>query len=104
MSIAVGLDELAATLAERPWGYLITVTDDQRTRILSVPTQLTDGVLTMSAGRGACANAAARPDVTMVFPPASGTDLTLIVDGRARVVGDRIEVAPTAAVLHRPAL
>ena len=43
MSIAVPLDELASALAEYPWGYLITVGDDQRGRTLAVPTDLRDG-------------------------------------------------------------
>jgi hypothetical protein len=40
----------------------------------------------------------------MLFPGASGTAYSLIVDGDARVDGDRIEVTPTWAVMHRPAL
>ena len=40
----------------------------------------------------------------MIFPGASGDDMSLIVDGEARVDGDRIAVTPTWAVLHRPAL
>jgi hypothetical protein len=40
----------------------------------------------------------------MLFPGATGSDMSLIVDGTARVDGDRIEVTPTWAVLHRPAL
>jgi hypothetical protein len=40
----------------------------------------------------------------MLFPGPTGHDLSLIVDGDALVDGDRIEVTPTWAVLHRPAL
>jgi hypothetical protein len=104
VSIAVSLDELEATLRGYPWGYLVTVTDEQRAHLLAVPTKFVDGVLTMETGRGARTNAAARPDVTMVFPSASGTELSLIVDGRAHVFDDHVEVTPTTAVLHRPAL
>lgn len=104
MSIAVELAELDAALAAYPWGYLVTVADDQRAHLLAVPTQYIDGVFALSAGRGTRANATARPDVTMVFPPASGTEHTLIVDGRAQVFEDHVEVTPSKAVLHRPAL
>jgi hypothetical protein len=40
----------------------------------------------------------------MMFPGASGTDFSLIVDGDARVDGDRVAITPTWAVMHRPAL
>jgi len=104
MSIAVPLDELAVHLARHPWGYLVTVRDDGRAHSLAVPTQLVDGSLVAAVGRGTAANAVARPGVTMIFPGASGDDMSLIVDGEARVDGDRIAVTPTWAVLHRPAL
>jgi len=104
MSIAVPLDQLEERLAQFPWGYLMTVRDDGRAQGLAVPTHLVDGVLVATIGRSAAGNAAARPNVTMIFPGSSGEELSLIVDGDARVNGDRIEVTPTSAVLHRPAL
>ncbi|MCU1360642.1 MAG: hypothetical protein JWN99_1931 [Ilumatobacteraceae bacterium] len=104
MSIAVALTDLENTVVQYPWGYFVTVSDQQRAHLVSVPTQYVDGVFALAAGRGTRANATARPDVTMVFPPASGTEFTLIVDGAAQVFDDHIEVTPTNAVLHRPAL
>ena len=104
MSIAVTLDQLDERLAQFPWGYLMTVRDDGRAQGLAVPTRLVDGVLVATIGRSAAGNAAARPNVTMIFPGSSGEELSLIVDGEARVIGDRIEVTPTWAVMHRPAL
>jgi hypothetical protein len=104
MSIAVPLDQLAERLAQHPWGYLVTVRDDGRAQSLAVRTQLVDRSLVAVVGRGTAANATARPCVTMIFPGASGADVSLIVDGEARVDGDRVEVTPTWAVLHRPAL
>lgn len=104
MSIEVPLDELESRLAHYPWGYLVTVRDDGRAQSLAVPTLMVDGTLVATIGRGAALNATARPNVTMLFPGASGQELSLIVDGEARVDGDRIEVTPTWAVLHRPAL
>ncbi len=104
MSIAVSMEDLPNALEAFPWGYLVTVSDAQRAHSLAVPTQFTDGVFTASAGRGTCANIVARPDVTIVFPPASGTEYSLIVDGRAVATDGRVEITPTTAVMHRPAL
>jgi hypothetical protein len=104
MSIAIPLDELADRLRKYPWGYLVTVRDDGRAQSLAVPTQPVDGRLVATVGRGTAANATTRPNVTMLFPGATGQDLSLIVDGDAEVDGDRIRVTPTWAVLHRPAL
>jgi hypothetical protein len=104
MSIAVPLDELGVRLDEYPWGYLVTVRDDGRAQTLAVPTQYVDGVLVAAVGKGTAANLAARPNVTMAFPGATGEAYSLIVDGDARVFGDQVEVTPTWAVLHRPAL
>jgi len=104
MSIAVPLDELAATLEKYPWGYIVTVGDDSRAKSIAVPTQFVDGELIVNAGRGTLMNAEARPNVTFSFPGPTGQDLSLIVDGEARVDGDTLRVTPTWAVLHRPAL
>ena len=61
--------------------------------------------LRFDAGGGkACRNAAARPQVSIVFPPADHSDgFSLVVDGEAMVDGSIIDVRPTWAVLHRPA-
>lgn len=104
MSIAVPLDELADRLAAYSWGYLVTVRDDGRAQSLAIPTQLVDGMLVATVGRGTTSNAIARPNVTVLFPGSTGEDYSLIVDGDARVHGDQIAVTPTWAVLHRPAL
>lgn len=104
MSVAVPISDLAAALAEYPWGYLVTVSDKQRAHSLAAPTAYANGVFTVPAGSGTRANAGARPEVTMLFPPADGTGYSLIVDGDAVVFDDRVEVTPTSAVLHRPAL
>lgn len=104
MSISVAIEQLETTLIDYPWGYLVTVSDSGRAHLLSVPTQFIAARFTMSVGGGSRANATARPDVTLLFPPASGTQYSLIVDGVASVFDDRIEVTPNKAVLHRPAL
>ena len=105
MSVPVAISDLYTKLDEYPWGYLMTVNDRQRAHALAVPTQFVDGVLVASAGRGTLANAAARPEVSIVFPGATGAAYSLIVDGTAQVVFDgHVEITPTGAVLHRPAL
>ena len=105
MSIAVPLADLEAKLAEYPWCYLVTVSDDQRAHLLAVPTQFVDGVFAaVSRSWHALERHDRRPEVTLVFPPASGTEMSLIVDGHARVFDEHVEVTPTNAVLHRPAL
>lgn len=104
MSIAVPLDEMEARLAGFPWGYLVTVRDDGRAQSLAVPTQYVDGALVATVGARAAANAAARPNVTLLFPGPTGHDMSLIVDGDAAVDGDSIAITPTWAVMHRAAL
>ena len=104
MSIAVDLAELGATLAQHPWGYLVTVRDDGRAQTLAVPTCYEAGALVAAVGGRTRANALARPQVTVVFPGATGNEYSLIVDGDAEVDGDQMRVTPTWAVLHRPAL
>lgn len=47
-------------------------------------------------------NASARPAVSLVWPPRSIADYSLIVDGRAIVAGESLRITPTRAVLHRP--
>lgn len=104
MSIEVPLSELDAALAPYPWGYLLTVTDDGQARVMAVPSALTLGRWRIVAGERTRSNAAARPAVAMVFPPASGAGHSLVVDAVATTDGDVLVVEPTHAVLHRPAL
>jgi len=104
MSIAVALADLGTTLADYPWGYLVSVTEEPRGHTLAVPTRFADGVFTLDAGKGTRANVAARPKATMVFPSVDGTGYSLIVDGEATVVGEQITFTPATAILHRPAI
>lgn len=103
------LPELFAAIPDRGWCYFCTVADDGRPHLVALrPTVVgEDGArrLRFDAGRGrAAANAAARPQVTLMFPPIPGGDgFSLVVDGDARTVDGGVEVDPTWAVLHRPA-
>jgi hypothetical protein len=104
MSIKVDLDQLAGTLTDFTFGYLITVGDDYRAHTVAVEPVLADGVLDVGAiGKNTRSNAAAHPGVTVVWPPREPGGYTLIVDGNGQPTADGLTVAPTRAVLHRPA-
>ncbi|MFM2183004.1 MAG: hypothetical protein RJB61_1298 [Actinomycetota bacterium] len=103
MSIIVGIPELAAAVAHRPWGYLLTVGPDLRVHALAVAAVYEGGRFEIAAGRSTCSNAMERPEVTMVFPPLEEGGMSLIVDGTAEVEGAAVLVTPTGAVLHRAA-
>jgi hypothetical protein len=104
VSIEVPVERLAEALADFPWGYLLTVSDGGQVRLLAVPTEFREGRIYVDAGDRARSNARARPAVTMVFPPPSGTELSLVVDGHATIDGGTVRIDPQHAVLHRPAL
>ena len=104
MSIEVTLQQLAETLRRYRFAYLLTIGDDARPHVVAVPTTLVKGTLFVTdLGRRTRTNVAARPPVTLVWPPADPGDYSLIVDGVGSMRGDELAVAPTRAVLHRPA-
>ncbi|MFZ8996811.1 MAG: pyridoxamine 5'-phosphate oxidase family protein [Ilumatobacteraceae bacterium] len=109
MSIAVPIPELFAEVDRWGWCYLVSVSDDGRPHLVALhPTVAGDGDdrrLRFEAGTGrAGRNPQARPEVTLVFPPAAHSDgFSLVVDGEATVDGGVVDVLPTWAVLHRPA-
>lgn len=104
VSIAVPTEELAATVAGYDFAYLVTIGDDGRPHITAVSPVVTDaGLVVGGLGRKTRANLAARPTVTLVWPPDSAERYSLIVDGGSVLSGDTLVVTPTRAVLHRPA-
>lgn len=104
MSIEVTLQQLAQTLTRYRFAYLVTVGDDARAHVLAVTTTpANDTLLVTDLGRTTRANVAAHPSVTLVWPPTDPSDYSLIVDGVASMRDDELVVAPTRAVLHRPA-
>ncbi len=107
MSVEVPIEQVFADVGSWGFCYLLTVSDDERPHLLALrPTVVgNDGhrVLRLDAGGGrACRNATARPQVSLVFPPADA-GMSLVVDGVASVDGSVVNVAPTWAVLHRAA-
>ncbi len=104
MSVKVDLEELSATLANYGWAYLVTVSDNAKAHVLAVSPTLSPGGLSVAGvGRHSQANATTNPNVTLAYPPTEAGGYTLLVDGTATVANDTIIVAPTKAILHRPA-
>ena len=103
MSIPVEVGDLGKALEGFGAGYLLT-SSDGRVKVVTVEPSVNDGVVRVGApGRGTLANLADNPAVTLVFPPLEQRGFTLLVDGTAEVDGDDVRVAPSGAVLHRPA-
>lgn len=104
MSIRVELDELRTVAARQaPFAYLLTVADDQTAHAVAITPDIGDDSITCDAGNRSCANATARPNVSLLWPPAEPGDYSLIVDGRAAVEGSTVQITPERAVRHRPA-
>ena len=108
MSIPVILEGLPAAVEERGGSaYVLTVSDDARPHAVHVPVRWQGDVLAADVGKRSAANAAARPAVSLLYPVRADGDYSLIVDGTAVVAssedGHRLLIAPTKAVLHRPA-
>jgi hypothetical protein len=88
---------------QAPFAYLLTVSDDARPHAVAVVVTIDEKGVACEAGRTSCANAAARPSVSFLWPPGAPGDYSLICDGVASVDGAHIVVVPSRAVRHRPA-
>jgi hypothetical protein len=105
MSVKVDLDQLADALTDFAFAYLVTIGDDYRAHTVAVDAVLADGWLSVgTVGRSTARNAAAHPDVTLVWPPREAGSYTLIVDGRGEMTGGVLAIVPASAVLHRKAV
>lgn len=103
MSIPVALPDLREAAGRFDFAYLLTVSDDGRPHAVAVQPEFTDGAMTMSTGRRTAANAAVRSSVSLVYPPTEAGGYSLIVDAEASVADQVVSLAPSTAVLHRPA-
>src|SRR5262245_58404062 len=108
MSIAVGLERLNAET--RRFGispYLLTVADDGRPHAVAIAASWIGEELVARLGKRSAANVAARPLVSLLWPPVEAGGYSLIVDATAALEGTgdevRVRLAPTRGVLHRPA-
>jgi hypothetical protein len=84
-----------------PAAHLVTVGPGGRPHVVSVIVEADGELLRTTAGSTTSANAAANPAVTLVWAAPPGEAYTLLVDGRAEPVDDRLVVVPTRAVRHR---
>ena len=101
MSIVVDLDQLAATLAQYPFGYLLT-TGQRGVKAISVTAAVIDGRVDIPVGSGGTADNLARdPRATLLFPPVTPDGYTLLVDGTASATTRGFALEPFSAVLHR---
>jgi hypothetical protein len=88
MSVPVPLDALAAQIdAYGPVAFVVSTSGDGRPHTVSVSVELGGGVLRAAVGRTTAANAAERPTVTVLWPPATDPRYSLIVDADAVVEG-----------------
>lgn len=104
MSIRVELHELRDVAAHQaPFAYLLTVSDDLRAHAVAITPRIDTDSIACEAGNRTCANALARPAVSLLWPPTEPGDYSLIVDGHAVVEGATVQIVPERAVRHRPA-
>lgn len=106
MSIPVDLAEVGKAAAEYDFAYLVTISDDASAHVVAVRAAVGDSVMSVSnLGSHSLANATARPQVTLVWPPRSVEQYSLISDGRATPgsAPGSITIVPSRAVKHRPA-
>ena len=108
MSISVALERLSAEVARLgPSPYLLTVADDGRPHAVAISASWEGDGLVARVGKRSASNIAARPLVSLLWPPAEVGGYSLIVDAAAALRGSGEEVqarlTPTRGVLHRPA-
>lgn len=98
------IDNLADAVDAYDFAYLLTVDDGGHPHAVAVRPRLVGGHIGLTdAGSKSRRNLRERSVVSLVWPPGSIDKYSLIVDGSAVVgLGERIEITPTRAVLHRP--
>jgi hypothetical protein len=102
MSIPVAIDALRTETARHGFvAYLCTVSDRSTPHVVSVELAWDGDELVASAGRSTCANATARPTVSLLWPPGAEPGYSLIVDADATAADGEVRLRPTSAVLHR---
>jgi hypothetical protein len=107
MSETLPIDRLRAECARfgvNP--YLLTQNEDGRPHAVAVSIEWQEDRILTNAGTRSTANVAARPLLSLLWPPIAAGGYSLIVDGDGCVIGSgsdvRIYVTPTRGVLHRP--
>jgi len=107
MSETLPIDRLRAESAR--FGnspYLLTQGGGGRPHAVAVSIEWQGDRILTSTGTHSAANVAARPLLSLLWPPIEAGGYSLIIDGDGRVIGSgsdaRISVTPTRGVLHRP--
>lgn len=103
MSIVVDLQRLSETLADYPYGYLLTTSGGAVKAVTITATVLDDRVVIPTGSGGSARNLAENSTATLLFPPTQHHGYSLIVDGSAAATDEGFTVTPARAVLHRPA-
>lgn len=104
MSIPVDIADLDQALADFGVGYLLTTSSEGRVKAVTVEVSVDGDVVRIPGpSRGTSANLAGNPAATLLFPPMAPRGYTLLVDGTAESTEAGFVLAPTSAVLHRPA-
>jgi len=104
VSIVVALERLRDEVAQYgPNPFILTVSDDGRPHAVSATAAWDGDDLVAGCGRSTAANAATRPEISLLWPPVEHGGYSLIVDGTASVAGQQVRLSPSRAVLHRSA-
>ena len=104
MSVPVALERLREEVTrygEHP--FILTVSNDGRPHAVSATMAWDGDDLIGGCGRSTAANAGARPEISLLWPPVEPGGYSLIVDGTAKVDDQQIRLRPGRAVLHRSA-
>jgi len=104
VSLVVALERLRDEVAHYgPNAFILTVSDDGRPHVVSATVAWDGDALVAGCGRSTAANATARPEISLLWPPVDPGGYSLIVDGTASVAGQQVRLSPSRAVLHRSA-
>jgi hypothetical protein len=104
VSVPVALDRLrdeVARYGEHP--FILTVSESGRPHAVAATMAWDGDDLIGGCGRSTAANATARPDISLLWPPIEPGGYSLIVDGTAKVEDQQVRLCPERAVLHRSA-
>lgn len=108
MSAQVDLDRLTDALSDYDFAYLITVTDDYRVRTVEVTPIFDQHIFKVRpVGEHTRANLSRHGSATLVWPPRTPGDYSLIVDVEVAppvdgATSDSARLVPARALLHRP--
>src|SRR5262245_37740269 len=107
MSVPVVLADLESAVRERGTAAcVITTSDRAQPHVVLADVVRWGAGFVAEVGRRTAANARRQPLVSLLFPVRDPSDYSLIVDAVATVIweggGDRLQLVPIRAVLHRP--